>query len=419
MAAAMLLAACRSEVNSARDASLEKAKVFAGSAVATQPKHLLHQAFERPQLFVDASRSMMGFVGCNRKATDFDVVLDRLTTELGIDSVIRFGERVRGSGLAFEQQLLGRATHCPDFYDRLQNPDYQLFRMINEDSSGRSHVYVTDGVQSDLRGASQSPSVQELQRWLRAGHALAILAFRGAFEGSAWSEQRQQMIGAVSVEHRPFYAFIFASYEPDVDALLRTLSRETLGRATIIRVSTDSVHCTTTPGQRLPKYATLPPAPWAMISASTFNRIRSGPAVIAEYRCQIPTTFPFETVLPRIAQVRYAAWERGRFALPSDPLAALYLTADSVDVKAATSTTFVKAALPFDQNHRFGYYEMRIEPDPGALRPAIRNLSTDSDAQIDSFDRTYRFSWLVEQLARVPFERSLGWSPFAFTVQYR
>lgn len=418
-ALAMSSLACRTEVTRARDAARALAQALMDKTPKSPTRRAGRPVARGAVLYVDASRSMAGFGGCNERQTDYDLILDRLATELSIVAVYRFGEEVRGSGNAFERRVLARELHCPTFYDRMQNPDYELYHRLNRDSTGTTSIYVTDGVQSDLLGANQSPSVRELEDWIRADRALAILAFQSTFSGQAWSEQRQQMIATVTGTKRPYYAFVFAKTESDLEALLRRLSRETLAKATLLRVTSDSVQCSAVPASKLPKYATAATLPWAMIDAYTYKSLQALPSVVAEYRCVVPTSFPFEAVLPRIEESRYLAWEGGEFIVQKGLPGGAVFSTDSVAVRKDGNTAFLKATLPFDEKHRFGHYELHISASAGALRRSVRDLTTDSDAAVSDFDRTYRFGWLVEKLARARFEQRPAWSPFALTVQYR
>lgn len=422
LVATVALTACKSELTRARDSSEELARTLVHTR-QSEPQQAPPASKLLPHVvYIDASRSMAGFVGCTARATKFDVVIDRLITELSPSTIVRFGERTKGDANAFESHpvaALGRAVHCSPFYDRAQNPDYQLFHRINADSEPQVSIYVTDGVQSDMTGTNLSPSVREMEQWIRSGNALSALVFRSEFHGPAWSEFRQQMIGTADVPNRPFYAFLFAPTEADIRALYRGLSAETRRDAMLISLSGDSVDCVARLSPKLPKYASARTFPWAMVGRATFERIADRQAVIAEYVCTHPASFPFETVLPRVNRAEYYGWTHGSFARESIlPRGANFVT-DSVSAAPRMSTAYVKAGFPEDELHRFGFYVVNLAAQPGAVSPGIKSLSTDSDAELASFARTYRFSWLVEQLAQTGFERSLGAASFALTLQYR
>jgi hypothetical protein len=367
-----------------------------------------------PIFVVDASRSMAGFVGCNATATEFDVILDRLTTDLSIVTVLQFGEPAIGGGNAFDEHPLTRAVHCAQFYDRRQNPDYALYRRIREDSSRHAFLYVTDGVQSDLGGSSQSPSVAELKRWVQDGRALAILAFHSRFAGQAWSEQRRQMLGSVSVKDRPFYAFFFAQNEVALEHVLSRLSQSTLVKATPMRFDSESVRCNARPAQRLPKYTWREKPPWAMVRLTSRGALEQP---LVDYRCELERGYPVGVVLPRVSS-EYRRWTNAGFSNTANGSTGARFSADSAEQRNGESVVHIRGSLPFDDLTRFGFYGIRMTPEPGELRSEVRDLSSDSDASLDSFSHTYRFSWLIEQLARVHLSTA-KWTPYALTIQYR
>jgi hypothetical protein len=357
---------------------------------------------------------MAGFVGCNGEPTTFDVTLDHVTTDLSITQVTRFGEQVRGSGRVFAQESLTRAVHCGSFYDRLQNPDYAFYRTVRADSLRSIYLYLTDGVQSDVSGSSQSPSVAELKQWVADGNALAILAFRSGFSGQAWSEQRQRMIGSVSVDDRPFYLFVFAPTEAALDRTLGRLSSSTVRGAEITRFGHASVRCSARAARRLPKYTWKETPPWAMVKLTSEGALIGH---LLDYRCQLANGYPLRAVLPRLS-IGYRRWSGNAFSERTSPGGATDLTADSVEFAGRESIVHVAGTLPFDNSSRYGFYEIRMDADPGELKAEVRSLSTDSDASVEAFKQTYRFSWLIEQLARVHLG-STSWTPYTITVQYR
>lgn len=365
------------------------------------------------RLFVDASRSMIGFAGCNAAPTHYNTTLDRLTSDLSILSVVRFGELGRGTGDVFETLPLTRSVHCPAFYNRLQNPDYALYRAAQGDSSGSTYMYVTDGVQSDWVGSNPGPSLGLLKEWVGSGRGLAILAFRSAFSGPVWSEQRQQMLTTATVSNRPFYVFLLAPSDREIDAVLRRLSSATLADAETLRFRADAVRCSARAGEHLSKYSFATSPPWALITHADLQES----ADILEFDCRIDKQYPLWAVVPRVA-ARYRQWLESTFKEPKDSPVATSIRGDSIVRTAEGSRVTLRGSLPFDNSARFGLYEFRFDSDPGELRAIVDSLSTDSDAQPDSYSQTYRFSWLIEQLARSHLAGQ-GWTPFSLTVQYR
>jgi hypothetical protein len=367
----------------------------------------------KPLLVVDASRSMAGFAGCTNAPTEFNTTLDRISSDLSIVSAVRFGERGRGIGNVFETLPLSRAVHCAPFYDRLQNPDYALFERARADTSGTVFLYLTDGVQSDWRGPNPGPSVGLLKEWVASKRGLAIVAFRSRFQGQAWSEQSQRMLGNVSVERRPFYLFVLAPTDEQVDALLRQLSRAALTNTQVIRFGADAVSCAASVADKLPKYRRTESPPWAWVKHDAIARVGS----VAKYTCAIRSEFPLASVRPS-ALLEYRGWDGTRFEEDATVPKGVQLHADSASVADGRSTVILSGTLPFDNRNRFGLYHVRLNAEPGELRQSVEELSTDNDATPDTFDRTYRFSWVIEQLARAHLAQR-PWTPLSVTVQYR
>jgi hypothetical protein len=90
-----------------------------------------------------------------------------------------------------------------------------------------------------------------------------------------------------------------------------------------------------------------------------------------------------------------------------------------VSVSEGFSTTFLLAQLPEDRTTNFGLYHLRIQGQPGGLRSDFTKWSTDSDATPGSFDRTFRFSWLLHHLVQAQFEWDRHAHPLFLTLQYR
>jgi hypothetical protein len=239
---------------------------------------------------------------------------------------------------------MGRAVHCPIFYDRLQNPDYALFQSARDDSTNSTFLYITDGVQSDWRGSNPGPSLGLLKEWLTDGRAFAVLVFRSHFEGPVWSEQAQRMLPAAITDRRPFYLFVLAPTETQIDDLLRRLSSRTLSSAIVLRFSPDGISCHVTPAKRLLKYRSQSGLPWVMVQYPRLEAIGNAVRVPMDYTCDVGTGFPVDRVSPRM-QVSYRKWQKGRFEAPSEPLPGTSLRAES-DTSSVTASTMRVAVVP-------------------------------------------------------------------------
>lgn len=379
----------------------------------TPPAGAPHAGGGETRIYVDATRSMAGFVGCSTEATEFDQVLDRMANDLGVTEVQLFGEAA-GVPLV-EQRALDRSVHCPDAFRRLQNPDHALYALMEADSTAGIHVYFSDGVQSDARAATPSPSVRALQAWLARGRALAILVFRSRFAGDAWSEYRGAwMEGKVDVPDRPFYVFVLASREEDVDATIAKLSPSLKPEATL-RFPREPFTCGIR--RKVGAQAETTSPLWALVPPSVHQQMAEKPVHVADYVCTIRDGYPLRTVEAAL-EATYRRWDGQGFgdqgALPQ----AASFTLGTPAPGAGESVTPLHGTVPRDQpGTLFGFYHLRLSPRPGALRPEVDSLSTESDADRAQFNRTYRFSWLVEHLVRSQFARGPRPASLFLTIQ--
>lgn len=368
-------------------------------------------------LYVDGSQSMAGYVGCQVDPTSFDEVMDRISVDLGITQLHRFGTG-RGSREVLTPSPINVSVHCPEFYDRAQNPDAELFQLVLADTTSRVHLYLTDGVQSDLT-ATQSPSVNVLRQFLLEGRPLAILAFRSRFSGRGWSEARQSWAGRWEVENRPFYMYIFAPTEALLDRTLSRLSAEVRGQAQTMRFGDASLRCTPAPAA-IPRQAVSERGtPWLLISPSITNRLAQNPAAIMELACAVRDDSPLASFRLAADSIKYGRWTGSDFAFPVDPPTGTAFSGDSVAIDNGGFRSYLHARIAADPSTRFGYYALQVVPRAIEMRPDIAGLSTPTDADPESADRTYRFGWVVEQLLRTQVERSLPRSQFSFTATYR
>ena len=406
---ALLIQGCRKP--DVEKASLDLAKALAADA-RSDSASARHASSGAIRVYIDASRSMQGFAGCSGTPTKFNTTLDRVTSDLSVVSVTRFGERARGSGDVFEAVAMARNVHCPAFYDRLQNPDYALFKTALDDSAGSTYLYFTDGVQSDWQGSNPGPSLAILEEWLKGRRALAILAFRSNFTGQAWSEQAQRMVANINTPERPFYLFILTPSDLAMDAVLGKLSAGTLASAKTIRFGQDAVSCKVTPGQ-VPKYKSTLTPPWSLIEHAKIAPAKS----LVVYQCDVRAEYPIAQVRPRVV-LEYRSWSAGAFSTPRTPIAGAGLKVLTATSSAGGSATHLEGALPFDPTSQFGFYGVRIHGEPDVPRAWVDSLSVDSDVQPSAFSRTYRFSWLIERLARTDLGMRAP-AVYGLTIKYR
>lgn len=414
-ACAFTTAGCGGEMDRVTAASQRLARELAQADEAGKGHHkgAAHAGGGETRLYVDASRSMAGFVGCRVTATQFDQVLDRMANDLGITTVRLFGESSGGAPLV-EERPLDPSVHCPDAFRRLQNPDYSLYELMKTDSAAGVHVYVSDGVQSAISAATPSPSVRALQNWLAEGRALAILAFRSRFSGDAWSEQRKAWLGTVDVPDRPFYVFVLAPDEEAVDRTLASLSPSLKPDATL-RFPRDPFTCTIR--RRLAAQAETTSPPWALVPPSVHRQMAENPAHVADYVCTIREGYPLTAVQASL-RAHYRRWDGQDFGAPGSLPEPASFTLGQPAPGATGSVTPLHGTVPRDQpGTLYGFYHLRLTPRPGALRPELESLSTESDADPAQFNRSYRFSWLVEHLVRSQFAGTPRPASLFLTIQ--
>jgi hypothetical protein len=155
-----------------------------------------------------------------------------------------------------------------------------------------------------------------------------------------------------------------------------------------------------------------------MLPPSVQKRMTNSPGAIAEYRCRIPPQYPVATIVPAL-EASYRRWSGTAFEpAPSLPSGTSFAS-DSLAHGPGGSTARITSTLGFDSLTRFGFYTVALQATPGMLRPDVQALSTDDDSRLENFDKTYRLSWLVDQLARAQILGTRSIQPFFLTIQYR
>jgi len=397
-------------VQGCNKANIEKASLDLTSAtIRSSPaqRQVNRPTNTEPIVYVDASQSMRGFAGCQTAPSQFNNTLDRVTSDLAVTTIVRFGERTSGSSDLFESVPMSRAVHCAPFYDRKQNPDYALFQRAFADSQSRPVVYFTDGVQSDWQGSNPGPTLGLLTQWIKSGRALAVLGFRSRFAGSGWSEQQQRMLLGIALLDRPFYVFILAASDADIDALMQKISPSVVGNASRIRFRQNAVSCKLLPGNT-PKYSSSANPPWALVE---YKNIEASKALLKQ-ECDIDKDYPMTSLTPAIG-LQYRRFRQGVFeASTSIP------AGTNVKARVSATSTTMHANVGPDASARYGWYLITVRADAGSLRPDIDSMSTDSDGSAAAFSRTYRLSWLIEHLARTHLASQPAAS-YAITIKYR
>ena len=374
----------------------------------------------RLRLFVDATESMAGFVGDRGSVTEFDDVITRLASDLGISRILLFGVTQGAPSTLLTEEPFAMQLRDRSTFSRLNNPDYCLYNALRTSDDSHTSFYFTDGVQSAREYGVISPTAQSLGQWLRDGRGLAILAFRGPFFGRGWSEQARSWITEeVNVEDRPFYAFVLGPDQESIDVALDRLSENIRRRVFILRFGENPIRCR--PAATARRQFDWKDPTWELVPASIIQMLDPETyMVFGEYRCDIPVDYPLSAVLAR-TNFDYRPWD-GRqksFGSPKDPPAGMEFRGDSLTWGPSGSTVFLAGFVPISSDSRFGFLHLRVEGQPGDLRPMVRDLSTDSDLRAEDFNRTFRFDWLIEHLVRSHLGRPVDVQDLFITVQYR
>ncbi|GEM_PF-1880509 len=183
------------------------------------------------RIYIDHSESMAGFVGDLRsgKRTSFDQFIDALPAVLPSCKVFKYGQPrrdapIRGlQDIAIEVEFDGR-LHDKRNYSLEYNPDEALIESLVAEKEPILSILLNDGVESDSMGRVNTTMVDVIERWLSQGKSLAILIMKSRFSGRFYSESQRRMIEDVTVESRPFYAFVFSPSIREIDDLIDKLN---------------------------------------------------------------------------------------------------------------------------------------------------------------------------------------------------
>ena len=111
----------------------------------------------------------------------------------------------------------------------------------------------------------------------------------------------------VSLDNRPFYAFILARHEGAIDEILAQLSQSLLQNGQMLRFSTDDVRCTLTAAE-VPTLSSRPSVSWLMLPPSVVARMAGAAGAVAEYQCAWGEDFPIVSVLADL-ELAYRRWD--------------------------------------------------------------------------------------------------------------
>lgn len=365
-------------------------------------------------IYIDSSWSMSGFVGSNSSArTSFDELIDAMPDVLTGCAVYRYGQTGNVNQADFSQittvaEFDGR-LHDPNTYHMGFNPDDALIRHLVSQKNPAFSVILSDGVESDQNGQINTVVVDSIRAWLKSGNLFGILVFRSRFSGQFYSERQRRMIGNITVESRPFYAFVLATDRREFDDFVDKLRRR-FGRLQSIVFSDDAIKSTVV----LPvdgKYHYASEAPpnkpyyWQMITIGDLaseqaQKPESETTVGYQYDFEINKSYPIKILGFRV-NVKEHEWEQSEVAFKQEAVSPYEITTkDLRQTKKAESTveTFTLSAdevIRAKADGDYQFYAVDCSIYVKEVADDVSSISTRDDSATDNAGKTYRFQELV------------------------
>lgn len=377
---------------------------------------------EESRLYVDASLSMAGFVDV-RNHTQFDDVIDSIGDYMPGCLLFKYGQ-VGQTPQQDPAQLMtparfGSELHTAGFYDRTYNPDDRLIEALAAEERPVRSVLLTDGVYSQVEGSTSPPVVNAIQKWMQRGRALGVFIFRSRFNGRFYSESQRGMLREqVSVEDRPFYAFVFSPTMQGIKELQERLQPRFRDMRAIV-FSPDAI-TTDIQWENLPKetfQSARPPAKsyyWQMFNEKLFAQ-RGQPTLAYTLKPTLAPDYPVSALKVDTA-ADYYRWERTGFKKVEGGAPAGFSfnvepeqpPAEGASPPATPSDVRLSAKLQPDRTSDFGFYHLKMNLGVKDLRPDILALSTRDDRAQKDANRTYRFYEFMHALTNVHFKTQLA-----------
>lgn len=346
--------------------------------------------------YLDASKSMAGYAGCTHRTSHFDYVLNRLSTALHQPRVQLFGVS-DGDTSYLSPADLSHEVSCPGTYTRTENRDSLLFSRIVR---GRQPaVYFTDGVQSDATSSSLARVAALLGEWIESERSLAWVVDTSTFIGDVWSERGRRSGGIDTIPGKPFHVLFFANDPAQLDRLLAAAD-PVLGGARTYRFDGRSVRCQLTRFHGGESSRMDMKHHWFSPGAADLRAL-ADTGVVAEIECddQYPVARLTPSANPRISGI----WTRHGFDTAQSPPYSIHTDAKTAAITPAGNARrarhTVNAFVPRPPSGTASFWDIRFTLSAaGGLAPEIHDLSTDDDADVHARTRTYRLTWLMEQL---------------------
>lgn len=369
------------------------------------------------RVYIDASLSMGGFVNPRNHST-FDELINELGDVLPGCSLHKYGQRgpqppENVSDLTTSVGF-GSELHHPSFYNLSYNPDDRLIdELANEGSSSGPvlSVLLTDGVYSESQGSTSPPVVGAIQKWMEQGNAFGILIFKSAFNGRFYSERLRAVLPNVSVEQRPFYAFIFSPTTQGVNDLRDRLKRRFADVNSIV-FSSDAVSTAITLPAKTPTLYTSSNPPttpfhWQMFDDSLFGK-RASASLGYQLNYLVSPDYPIAEFNTNLV-AEYYRWQQVQFKkLDGGAPDGFSSKVEAIKKDGPNATLSVTVTLPRDPSSDFGFYDFKFVTSVKELRSDILDLSTRDDSTRENANKTYRFYELISALTEVHFKSALA-----------
>ena len=161
---------------------------------------------DKVDVYVDRSLSMQAFTSAQQSV--YRNVLQDL------DGLLAGNIRFYGFGFPSEEQGQVAERINPvqleeaSAYTYVNNDYGALFADLQPDSR-RTHLVISDGVQSDVDGPRFAEVVSGIGNWIEGGGIFALMAYRAPYEGTYYHESPRPGQVQYSCSDRPFYAFGF------------------------------------------------------------------------------------------------------------------------------------------------------------------------------------------------------------------
>lgn len=411
--------ACSRTENRVAQASQSLAEKITREEGATPAPPRAGAEAEESRVYLDASISMSGFVGAGNR-TRFDEVLDSIGDHMPGCQLFKFGQAGE-TPPKDPAQLMTPARfvselHSPTFYNLTYNPDDRLVELLAAEPRPARSVLITDGVYSQAEGGTTPPVVNAMQKWMQRGMSLGVFVFRSRFSGRFYSEvQRGMLPKPVTVESRPFYAFVFSPTVQGIKELQERLEpRFREMRAFILSPEALDAAIDWQRPKELSLSAKPPAKPfyWQMFNERLFAQ-REPPPLTYTLKPALAQTYP-AAAFRTDTVTEYYRWARTDFKKEDAPPPGFALTvapqAAGGGAEGAAPSGDVQFTLKLspDRVGDFGFYHVRLNLGVSSLRPDILALSTRDDRNPADADKTYRFYEFMYALTNMHFKTQLA-----------